>query len=114
MADLNRCVTDSEICIYRGDTSPLIYDLVDAAGNPFDGTGRTYVLTVSDESEPADATPQRFDIVGVVATTRVTFTPLLADVAAVFFAFFDIQETSGAAILTIGKGTFQTFQDITK
>jgi len=112
---LKRCLDAGDICIYRGDTAKLIFNLKDSTGAAFDGTGRTYLLSVNSLEEPPDGTTQIFQVAGVVATTQVSFTPTTPNVANVISAFFDIQETAAdATILTIAKGAFLILQDVTK
>ena len=115
MATLERCESGGVICVQRGDTADLIFNLVDSAGVAFDGTGRSYLLSVNSLEDPPDNTTQLFQSTGTVATSVVTFPIIVADVLTVFEAFYDIQETDGSGkILTIDKGTFETRMDITK
>lgn len=112
---LDRCVTGGVLCVYRGSTASLIFNLTDAAGVAFDGTGRTYLLSVDEKEEPTDALTLKFTSAGAVATTVVTFPILTADVATVFAGFYEIRETdSGGLILTIDKGSFEIRQNIAK
>ncbi len=117
MADLlDRCVEPEDICIFRGNTSPLIFDLKDSAGVAFDGTGRVYTLTVDTlEEPPTPSVTEVFNIVGVVATTQVSFSPLAADVADELCNFYEIDETdTSGKKLTIAKGAFEIKQNIDK
>ena len=112
---LKRCLEAGEICVYRGDTSKLIFNLKDSAGVAFDGTTRTYLLSVNSLESPPDGSTQLFQIAGVVATTQVSFQPTSGNVAAIISAFFDIQETAAdGTVLTIARGAFSILQDITK
>ena len=118
MAILNRCPEALEICVTRGDSDPLVFDLQNADGTPFDATGYSYLLTVNTEADPLDATNQSFQVAGGVGGTgnaQVSFPVAAIQNDPIAFLFADIQETApGGEILTLAKGTYEIRQDITK
>lgn len=115
MSVLNRCVSGGKICIHRGDTSPLIYDLVDSDGIAFSGAGRTYRLSVTSLEDPPDATTLIFQSDAINIGFSIEFPLITGDVANLLEAFYDIQETDGSGNpLTIDKGSFEIRQDNTK
>lgn len=118
MAILNRCPENLEICVTRGDSDPLVFDLFDSDGTAFVATGYGYLLTVNTEPDPVDATNQIFQVVGIVGGTgdsQVSFPVSAANNADPGFRFADIQETApGGEVLTLAKGSYEIRQDITK
>ncbi len=116
MVTLNRCPEVLDICISRGDTRALVFNILNPDGTtPTDLVGFSYLLTVDSREEPDDASTQQFQLTGIVSGTSVSFLPTAPNVASIADWFCDLEETdSGGLIETIGKGTFTIQQDITK
>jgi hypothetical protein len=104
---------------HRGDTFANDMTITKADGTPLNLTGYTVVLTVSRQREPADVTPQLFQITGTIfnaAGGQVRFQPSApqADQAPGTY-YYDVQLTDGAgAVKTLGPGKYIFKQDITK
>lgn len=104
----------------RGDTAPDVIVVTDADGEPRDLTGYSFKLTVNAERNPADATGQLAQVVGMIngdpLTGRVQFpwTALKADQQPGKY-WYDIEQTDASGfILTVAKQKYVFFQDITK
>lgn len=103
----------------RGDTTPDALKVTNnSTGQIVNLAGCSFLLTVSREQNPVDASTQVFQLQGVVndpATGVVEFTPTLAQADNVGYFFFDIQMTdSYGAVQTLVKDVYQFTQDITK
>lgn len=104
----------------RGDTAPDVVVVTDAAGAPRDITGFSFKLTVNRERNPADASGQLAQRVGVLdgdpLTGRVQFPwdALTADQVPGKY-WYDIEQIDGSGfVLTIAKQKYVFTQDITK
>jgi hypothetical protein len=121
MPTLNVCPFAFDICITRGDSTPMSVTITDDAATPapIDITGFTYLLTVDPSESPADGTGNLFQLAesntpGVDGV--VVFSPSTTDTDQTpSDYFFDIQQTdAGANLRTVAKGKFTVLQDITK
>lgn len=108
-----------DICRVRGDTFPMVFTMVDTAGDPINIAGFSFLLTVDPAEEPIGAGNNRFQLAGAItdaAGGEVTFTMSAgqADQTPKEY-FYDLQQTdTGGSIRTIAKGSFTFVQDITK
>lgn len=107
------------LTLVRGDSYPIPFPLIDAAGAALDLTGCTVVLTVSAEAEPTDDTAQVCQVAGVLAddptTGGVSFTPTPTDTAEIGAYHYDIQVTDADGhVRTPIKSTLTITQDISK
>jgi len=113
------CTRPVDIERYRGDTTPIVVELVDADCEPIAETilGASFRLTVSQEEWP-DTNPALFEIVGTDLddtnkTITFAFTAVEADNIGAFY--YDVEMTeSGGVIHTVLKGLMVFEQDITK
>lgn len=124
----------STVQYFRGDTNKCQFTRTLNAV-PVDITGFSYLLTVSRLLSPKAAEAAANEIMQVVGVLDdavngvFSFAPSVADYSTILDAdyeqlsngvlvasfYYDIQETNAAAeITTIGTGTFQVIQDITK
>jgi len=119
MADLNICPAAKSICIVRGDSTPMTFQMQDENSVDIDITGRSYLMSVNTEENPVAPTTNTFQLTGALGagppTALVTFTPTVVntDITPGEY-YYDIQETNGAALRTVVKGVFEVQQDITK
>jgi hypothetical protein len=116
---LNVCPAAVDVCITRGDSTPISFTLVDEAGAAIDNTGSTYLLTVDPSDEPADALENLFQLAQSNTPGSdgvVTFSPSTVDTDQTPDEyFFDVQQTDvGGNLRTVIKGKFTIQQDITK
>lgn len=112
---LNLCPDEIDICISRGDDTPMAFRMQEA-GVDLTIAGFTYLLSVDTREEPDDVATQLFQLTGVEVSPLVTFSPTTSntDLTPDDY-FFDIQETNTAGKLrTVAKGKFTVSQDITK
>ena len=112
------CLTDVNLCRYRGDTNSLVITVTSDGTTPIDITGDTFLLTVDPSPAPEDDSNNVFQIAGaiisaVAGTVRFTPSPPQAAAAAGLY-YYDIEWTSGTTIRTIVRGEWQVQQDITK
>ena len=112
---LNLCPYALDICATRGDSTPMTFQMQDAAGNDLTITGRTYIFTVNTEEEPTDSSNEVFNLTGTVSTPNVTFAPTTANMNQTpADYFYDLQEDNAGDLRTVAKGKFEIKQDITK
>jgi hypothetical protein len=107
------------LTIRRGDSYPIPFTLVDAAGAALDLTDCAVVLTVNSLEAPPDDTTELCQVAGVLAddptTGGVSFTPTTADTAVPGEYHYDIQVTEAAGhVRTPITSTLTILQDITK
>ena len=115
MPTMNLCPDSIDICITRGDSTIMTFQMQDENGNDLNIAGRTYIFTVNAEEEPTDNSQELFNLSGSEVTPLVSFTPSVIDTdLAPGDYFYDLQETDGAALRTVVKGVFTVKQDITK
>lgn len=123
MADYNQRPVEANLLRRRADTFPVLFTLTDAAGDPVDVTGWTFLFTVDENPDPPEETDpsstEVFQRAGVVQDGPggiVRVGPFdAADVGTLGDFFYDLQavDTSGN-IRTIARGQFSLEQDITK
>lgn len=101
----------------RGDTYPIEITVLNN-GAAMNISGASFLLTVDPNKEPADATSNICQLVGVVTDApngRVSFTPTAQQMDHVGKFYHDIQMTDGTgAKRTVDAGKFTLKQDITK
>jgi hypothetical protein len=111
-----------DIVMTRGDSYPLTMTVKGkSSGTPVPLTGYSFLLTVTSDKDPIDATTKVFQVAGVVDpdqvlnTGKVSFTPTSANLSTVGKFYYDIQMTVGSFIRTINeKNRFIVLQDNTK
>jgi hypothetical protein len=116
------CVTEPttiDFCRRRGDTYTITFTVTDAAGDPIDIQGYSFLLTVDPSPDPPDDTNNLFQIAGVIVEAGdgvFSMTPTLADSdQEPDTYYYDLQQTDAAsAIRTIAAGQWTVVQDITK
>ena len=114
-------VTVVNIIRTRGDTFPVRFTLVDAAGVAVDITGFTgFLLTVDPSSEPTGPGNNLFQSIGAIvgAPTAGVFEypiSLVDSDQTPEVYFYDAQFTdAGGSIRTISRGKWTVEQDVTK
>lgn len=103
----------------RGDSDPIVFELWSLLDeSAIDITGRTFLLTVDPEENPASPSGNLFQLTGAaitaadgtlqfpITTTQSNQTPGTY--------YYDIQMTTSSKLMTIAKGKFVIVQDITK
>lgn len=111
--------TSAELVIYRGDSYPITFTLLDATtGLPLDLTGYAFVLTAGARENPDDDSTKLFSVAGAVAdpeSGQVSFTPLAEDTATAGSYFYDVQMTNDDGyVRTVVKSVLLIRQNITK
>ena len=114
---------------YRGDSSAIGFTVLDSSGAVVDITGNSYRMTVSRIRHPSSTEAAGNQVATFTGTIvdgpngRVAFNPPAAafdalDVGAfdrgVADLWYDVEETTGAAVHTFGTGRFQLKQDVSK
>ncbi len=110
---LNLCADDVDICVNVGDTKPFQFERR-VNGAVIDITGFTYVLSVDPDSAPESSSTQLFQLTGSVVDGPNGIVEFAMNASQsdqnVDVFFYDIQETDGAADITIasrGKYEFE-------
>jgi hypothetical protein len=109
----------SNISMYRGDSYPLEFVLVNTStSDPIDLTGAVLELTVNSEKAPIDNSNEKMKLMGTlgdVTLGQVSFTPTTTDTNQVAGRYyFDIQMVHGGNVRTIHLDSFTITQDINK
>jgi len=104
---------------FRGDTAPIVIQLVDSASSPIGDAigGATFLMTVSPEQWPTTGTPL-FQVAGTSiddTAKTVNFEISLANADNLGAFYYDVQMTDSAGVIrTILSGLMLFEQDITK
>lgn len=109
----------TSISRFRGDTVPDQITITDAAGDPVNVTGYSFLLTVNKNKDPSSTEGQLFQVAGVIISGpagTVKFTPTANQTDQLPGKYYyDIQMTDGGGLIkTIVTGSYVIKQDVTK
>lgn len=121
MAEIDQIAdTDFDLCWARGDDDPKTFTIKDSLGVAIDISGWTLNMAVNTDKDPADATNEVFNVLGVFVTDgtdgKISFTPpptSLDAVTAPSKAFYDVNRLTPSK-KTLVKALVRFVMDVDK